>query len=643
MGAAAMAFALWTRHLKHSPSAPGWPDRDRFVLSAGHGSMLLYALLHLSGYGVTLDDLRAFRQIDSRTAGHPEYGLLPGVEITTGPLGQGLGAAVGMAIAEAHLAARYNSDDLTVVDHFTYVIAGDGDLMEGVSSEAASLAGHLGLGKLIVLYDDNRISIEGSTELTFTEDREARFAAYDWQVQHVADGNDVDAVDRALAAAKAETRRPSLICVRTHIGFGSPAKQDTAAAHGAPLGEEEVRAAKEALGWPVEPAFLVPDDVLSFFRQASAEGAAAELAWRSRMARWRRLRPDLAAEWDRVARRELPDGWDQAVPSYGQQDGGVATRVAAGAALNALATALPELVGGSADLGPSNNTGIAGGGDLSSDHPAGRVLHFGVREHAMAAACNGMALHGDLRPFCGTFLVFADYLRPALRLAALMRLPVIYIFTHDSIGLGEDGPTHQPVEHLAMLRATPDVTVIRPADANEAVVAWKMALRADGPVCLALSRQKLPVIDRAVYAAADGLERGAYVLADTSDGEAPSLILIASGSEVQLALSAHRRLCAEGQAVRVVNMGSWEIFERQEAAYRERVLPARTPLRLAIEAGSTFGWERWVGLDGAVIGLDRFGASAPAPQLFEKFGITAEAVYARARELLASFGEDRSI
>ena len=634
MGAAAMAFALWTRHLKHDPADPGWPDRDRFVLSAGHGSMLLYSLLHLSGYDLTVDDIRRFRQLDSRTAGHPEHGLTPGVETTTGPLGQGFATAIGMAIAEAHLAARFNRPGHDVVDHFTYVIASDGDLMEGVASEAASLAGHLRLGKLIVLYDDNRISIEGSTDLTFTEDRAARFKAYGWHVQHVADGNDVDAVDAALAAACGETRWPSLVCVRTHIGYGSPHRQDTAKAHGEPLGPEEARAAKQNLGWPLEPAFLVPDDVRAFFRGALAACTAAHEAWRQRFQDWRAAFPDLAAEWDVAMSRGLPQGWRADLPVFTAEDGEQATRTAAGAALNALAPRVKELIGGSGDLAPSTNTPIAGG-DFSADDRSGRVLHFGVREHAMAAACNGMVLHGGVRPFAGTFFVFTDYMRPALRLGALIGLPVVYILTHDSIGLGEDGPTHQPVEHLAVLRATPNFTLVRPADANEAVVAWKMALRHEGgPIGIVLTRQKLPTMDRSVYPPAESIERGAYVLADAVSDEAAQIILIASGSEVQHALAAHQRLAAEGVRSRVVNLASWEVFARQDQSYRDQVLPPAVRLRLAVEAGVSFGWERWVGADGDVIALDGFGESAPAEQLFERFGLTADHVYERARVLL---------
>jgi transketolase len=654
MGAAAMAFALWTRHLKHDPADPDWPDRDRFVLSAGHGSMLLYSLLHLTGYAVSLDDIKGFRQLDSITPGHPEHGLTPGVATTTGPLGQGISTAVGMALAESHLAAMYNLPGHDVVDHFTYVLASDGDMMEGVSSEASSLAGALGLAKLIVLYDDNHISIDGSTDLAFHDDVPARYAAYGWHVQRIEDGNDVDAVDTAIAAAKAETDRPSFIAVRTHIGFGAPRKQDTAKAHGEPLGVDELRAAKEKLGWPLEPDFFVPEDVAAFFRGAVDAGAAARADWQRRVAAWKAERPELAAQWERTIERRLPEGWDADLPVFSSEDGGLATRAASGKAINSFAGHLPELIGGSADLTPSNNTFIDGAGEFSRTDRAARNLHFGVREHAMAAACNGMAVHGGLRPYCGTFFAFVDYMRASLRMAAIMRVPVVHVLTHDSIGLGEDGPTHQPIEHLAILRATPGWTVIRPADANETVFAWKMALRHDGgPVGLVLTRQKLPTFDRKRFAPAAGVEYGGYVLADwtwrdgespgeagavPTSGEPPEIILIGSGSEVQHAVGAWERLVGEGVRARVVNLASWEIFARQQQSYREDVLPPAVTCRLAVEAATTFGWERWVSLEGDVIGLDHFGASAPAERLFERFGFTAENVYDRARLLLARYG-----
>jgi transketolase len=636
MGAAAMAHVLFTRHLRFDPADPAWPDRDRFVLSAGHGSMLLYALLHLTGYDLSVDDLREFRQWGSKTPGHPEYGHTTGVETTTGPLGQGFANAVGMAVAERFLAATFNGDGPAVQDHFTYVIAGDGDMMEGISSEAASFAGHQALGKLIVLYDDNHISIDGGTSLAFTEDVVARFAAYEWHVQRVTDGNDLGAVDAALAAAKAETARPSLIAVRTHIGFGAPNRQDTAKAHGEPLGIDELQLAKKNLGWPAEPAFLVPPEVKAFYETAAARGANAHAAWRERHAVWSAADPTRAAAWDAAWSRGLPAGWDADLPVFAADEGGLATRAASGQAINALAPHLPTLLGGSADLAPSNNTWIKDAPDQQAATPAGRNFHFGVREHAMAAAGSGLALHGGLRPYVATFFVFTDYMRPAMRLAAIMGQPVIYVLTHDSIGLGEDGPTHQPVEHLAILRATPGWTVLRPADANETVEAWKLALKKiDGPIALVLTRQKLPTMDRAKYAPAAGIARGAYVLADAAPEAEPTVILIGSGSEVQLALAAHERLAAEGVRSRVVNLASWQLFEQQDAAYRESVLPAACHRRLAVEAGVTFGWERWVGDEGEVIGLDHFGASAPAGILFEQFGFTADNVYARAKALLA--------
>lgn len=640
MGAAAMAHALFTRHLRFDPADPAWPDRDRFVLSAGHGSMLLYSLLHLTGYDVSRDDLKAFRQWESKTPGHPEYGHTPGVETTTGPLGQGISTAVGMALAERFLAATFNA--AAVQDHFTYVLAGDGDMMEGVSAEAASFAGHQGLGKLIVLYDDNHITIDGSTDLAFTEDVCARFAAYGWQVQKVGDGNDVDAVDAALAAAKAESDRPSLIAVRTHIGFGSPNRQDTSKAHGEPLGAGELALAKQNLGCPLEPSFCVTEDVKAFYEAAGARGAAAHTAWRVRHAAWSAADAVRAAAWDAVWSGRLPEGWETDLPVYKPEDGGLATRAASGQVINAVAPHLPGLIGGSADLAPSNNTWIKGEAAQQAATPAGRNLHFGVREHAMAAIANGMALHGGLRPYIATFFVFTDYMRPAMRLAALMGQPVIYVLTHDSIGLGEDGPTHQPVEHLAMLRATPGWTELRPADANETVEAWKIALsKTDGPVGLILTRQNLPTIDRGQYGAASGVARGAYVLADAGGdptelvAAGPEIILIASGSEVPLALAAHERLVADGVHSRVVNLASWRLFQDEDPTYRESVLPAACRRRLAVEAACTFGWERWVGDQGEVIGIDRFGASAPADTLFEQFGFTADHVYARAHALLA--------
>jgi transketolase len=636
MGMAPVAHVLFTRHLKHDPADPAWRDRDRFVLSAGHGSMLLYSLLYLTGYGLTLDDLRQFRQWGSITPGHPEHGVTAGVETTTGPLGQGVGNAVGMAIAEGFLSATFDGDDAGLVDHFTYVIAGDGDLMEGVASEACSLAGHLGLGKLIVLYDDNHITIDGATDLAFSEDVVARFDAYGWHTQRVADANDLGAVDAAIGAARADTVRPSLIAVRSHIGFGSPNRQDTSKAHGEPLGPDEVRLTKEARGWPLEPEFLVPDDVLAFYRKALERGAAAHNVWAEREATWRRVSPDRAEAWDRAWRREASPGWEEALPQYAADPAGLPTRAASGEVINAIAPFLPTLIGGSADLAPSNNTLIKTSPAFARHDRAGRNLHFGVREHAMAAIANGLALHGGVLPYVATFFVFTDYMRPSLRLAALMGLPVVYVLTHDSIGLGEDGPTHQPVEHLAALRAIPGFTVIRPADAAETVEAWKVALAAtDGPIALVLTRQKLPTLDRTRFAPASNLVRGAYVLDDAGVSGEPALILLATGSEVHPALAAAATLRGEGVAVRVVAVPSRELFAAQDADYRESVLPGAVRARLAIEAGTTFGWRDLVGIDGDVIGLDHFGASAPAGELFRRFGFGAGDICARARELLA--------
>jgi transketolase len=633
MGCAAIAYTLWTRHLRHNPRDPKWPDRDRFILSGGHGSMLLYSLLYLTGYDVSLEDLKAFRQWGSITPGHPEYGLTPGVEVTTGPLGQGFANGVGMAIAEAHLAAEFNRPGYKVVDHYTYAIVTDGDLMEGVASEAASLAGHLRLGKLIYLYDDNRITIDGSTDLAFTEDRGARFAAYGWQVLHVADGNDVEAIDGAIREAKADPR-PSLIICRTHIGYGLPTRQDTNKAHGEPPGDDELDGAKRKLGWPVEPRFYVPDEVLSFFRQAVQRGKDLQEEWRRRFEAYRLAYPDLAAELERRLQGRLPADWDADLPTFQTDAKGMATRAASGKVINALARRLPELMGGSADLAPSNNTWIEGSPAFSAEQRDGRNLHFGVREHCMGAAVNGMALHGGLIPYGGTFLVFSDYMRPAVRLSALSHYPSIWVYTHDSVGLGEDGPTHQPVEHLAALRAIPNLVVIRPADANETVEAWRVAIqRRDGPTALALTRQAVPVLDRTILADAAGLRQGAYVLADAGDGE-PEIILMASGSEVALIVDAGFRLAAEGVNVRMVSFPSWELFAAQDREYRERVLPPDVVIRLAVEAGVAQGWERWVGARGAIISLERFGASAPYKTIFQQLGFTVENVADRALALL---------
>ncbi|MBW1786222.1 MAG: transketolase [Deltaproteobacteria bacterium] len=634
MGAAPMAYVLWTRIMKHNPANPAWPDRDRFVLSAGHGSMLLYSLLHLTGYDLSLEELKAFRQWGSRTPGHPEYGHAPGVETTTGPLGQGFANGVGMAVAERRLAAGFNRSGHDVVDHFTYAIVSDGDLMEGLSHEAASLAGHLGLGKLICLYDDNHISIEGSTDIAYTEDPIARFAAYGWHVSRVTDGNDLDAIERAVKTAQMETGRPSLIAVRTHIGYGSPNKQDTPSAHGEPLGPEELVRTKENLGWPSEPVFFVPEEALAHFRKAVEKGEAIEKTWREDMASYEKAYPEPASSWHRCMDGALPEGWDRHIPVFPADAKGMATRVASGKVLNSIAKEVPGLFGGSADLAPSNKTLIDGETDFQSGAYGGRNIRFGVREHAMASLMNGMALHGGLLPYGGTFLVFSDYMRPAIRLAALMGLHVIYVFTHDSIGLGEDGPTHQPVEHLAALRAIPNLTVIRPCDANETAAAWRVAVEnAGGPVALALSRQGMPTLDREEMASADGLSQGAYILKEAEGGE-PELILTGTGSEIPIVLDAAQRLGEKGVRVRVVSMPSWELFERQPESYRSRVFPPGVVARVAVEAGISQGWDRYVGDRGAIVGLDHFGASAPAPVLYEKFGITADRVVEKAMGLL---------
>jgi transketolase len=634
MGMAPLAYVLWTRHLRHNPANPAWPGRDRFVLSAGHASMLLYGLLHLTGYDLTLDDLRQFRQWGSRTPGHPEFGHTPGVETTTGPLGQGMANAVGMAIAEAHLAARFGRGGHDFMQHRTYFLASDGDLMEGVSHEAASLAGHLRLGRLIGIYDDNNITIEGHTGLTFSEDVLARFAAYGWHVLRVDDGNDLEALDRALGEAAEETERPSLIAMRTHIAYGSPNKQDTADAHGAPLGQDEVRLTRERLGWTWDEPFHVPDEVQREWRKARDRGEAMQLVWEQRYAAYRSAYPELAAELERRLRGDLPAGWEARLPAFTPKDGAMATRVASGKVLNALAPAIPELMGGSADLGPSTNTLLKGEGDFSAHDRLGRNLRFGVREHAMGGILNGMALHGGVIPYGATFLIFSDYMRPAIRLAAMMRRHVVYVFTHDSVGLGEDGPTHQPVEMLAALRAVPGLLVVRPADANETAVAWKLALeRRDGPVALSLTRQSLPTLDRAAMGSADGVLKGGYVLAD-AEGGVPHAIVVANGSEVSLALAAQRLLQPEGCRVRVVSMPCPELFAAQPADYRESVLPRRLKARLAVEAAHPQPWYRWVGDAGDVLGLERFGASAPANRIFAELGFTPESVAERIRALL---------
>ena len=633
MGAAPVGYTLWTRHLRHNPHNPKWANRDRFVLSGGHGSMLLYSLLHLTGYDLSLDEIKRFRQWESKTPGHPEYWIAPGVETSTGPLGQGFANAVGMAIAGAHLASRFNRPGHDIFDYFIYAIVTDGDLMEGISSEAASIAGHLKLGKIIFLYDDNNISIDGSTDLTFTENVGARFEAYGWHVQHVADGNDVEGIDAAIRAAKVDPR-PSLIRVRSIIGYGLPKRAGTEKAHGEPPGVEELNGAKQNLGWPLEPWFLIPGDVLEFFREAVDRGEQHEDDWQARLAAYRQAHPQLADELQRVLDGALPEGWDAGLPAFPADAKGLATRVSAGKVLNAIADKLPDLIGGSADLHPSTKTFIDSAPDFQPSTPEGRSIHFGVREHAMGGIVNGMNLTPGTIAFGATFLIFSDYMRPAVRLSALSPYPSIWVYTHDSIGLGEDGPTHQPVEHLASLRAMPNMVVIRPADANEAREAWIAAIRRrEGPTCLILTRQNLPTLDRKEFAPAKGLHKGAYVLADIGK-KAPEIILMASGSEVQLIVEAGKRLAKAGRSVRLISFPSWELFETQTNRYQEQVLPPRIKLRLAVEAGVAQGWERWVGERGAVISLERYGASAPGEVALEKLGFSVNNVLKHARALL---------
>jgi len=631
LGAAPMAYVLWTKFLRHNPADPKWPNRDRFILSAGHGSALLYALLYLTGYDLPLNELKNFRQWGSRTPGHPEYGLTPGVEATTGPLGQGFAMGVGMALAEKFLADIFNRPDLDLVDHYTYALVSDGDLMEGVASEAASLAGTMGLGKLIYLYDDNGISIEGSTALAFTEDVSRRFQAYGWQVIRVADGNDLDSIETAIANAQDEKEKPSLIMVKTIIGFGSP-KQNTGAVHGEPLGPEAARRTKEFFDWPMDQEFFVPEEVSAHFRTALDRGRAWEDEWLNLLAEYRQNHPEEADRFDREIKSELPPGWEKGLPVFDPADGKTATRSASGQVLNALAPHLPHLIGGSADLAPSNKTMLKGCGDLGLGRPDGRNIHFGVREHAMAAMVNGMALHGGVIPYGGTFLVFSDYMRPALRLAALMGVPSIFVFTHDSIGVGEDGPTHQPIEHLASLRAIPEFTVLRPADANETAAAWRLVLENPGPTALILTRQNVPILDPRQYPLAEGVKRGAYILADTT-GQ-PDLILMGTGSEVHLILAAREKLAEEGLQARVVSMPSWEIFSRMHQDYQDSVLPPQVKARLAVEAGVSLGWRRWIGPEGDVISVDRFGVSAPGPEIMAQYGFTVDHVVQRAKALL---------
>ncbi|MFN2147507.1 MAG: transketolase [Anaerolineales bacterium] len=633
MGMASVAYMLWTQHMRYDPEHPWWPNRDRFVLSAGHGSMLLYAMLHLTGYDLPMEELKRFRQLGSKTPGHPEYGLTTGVETTTGPLGQGFANGVGMAVAADHLAAVYNREGFPLIDHFIYGIVSDGDLMEGIASEAASFAGHFQLGRLIYIYDNNHISIDGSTEITFTEDRARRFDAYGWQTIRVDDANDLQAIDQALRAAR-EDPRPSLILARSHIGYGLPTKQDTAEAHGEPPGEEELAGAKENLGWPQEPSFLVPDDVREHFLACTEGGRKARANWDALRAEYGKTYPELSAQFERTQSGDLPAAVKTSLPAFDPDEKGMATRASSGKTLNALAGVLPELIGGSADLTGSNKTDIKGESAFTPDQPGARYIHFGVREHAMGGILNGMALTGGLIPYGGTFLVFSDYMRPSIRLACLMGVRVIYVFTHDSIGLGEDGPTHQPIGQLAALRAIPKVHVLRPADANEVAYAWLAALQyQDGPTALALTRQNVPTIDRNRYAPADGVLRGAYVLADLGEGD-PDLILMATGSEVGLIMQAAQSLAGAGINVRLVSFPSWELFEEQSDQYRDSVLPTKVKARIAVEAGATLGWERWVGDGGIVVGINRFGESAPYKEIYADLDLTPERVVREAKSLL---------
>jgi len=652
MGAAAMAYTLWTKFLKFNPANPQWSDRDRFVLSAGHGSMLLYSLLHLTGYDLPMEQIQHFRKWGSQTPGHPERGRTPGVEVSTGPLGQGFGNGVGMAIAESWLRARYNRPGHDIVDHYTYAICGDGDLMEGVTQEAASLAGHLQLGKLIYLYDQNHISLAGATGLDFTENVAGRFEAYGWHTRTVNNGNDTEDIASAIQEAQAETQRPSLILVHTHIGYGSPNKQDNFSAHGNPLGEEELKATKKALGWPTTDLFYLPPAAVDYFRRALGAGAAAEEAWRTRFAAYQKAFPSEAAEFERILSGKLPEGWQADLPKWTPADKPIATRAAGGAALNALAKHLPNIIGGSADLNPSTDTALKGFGDFQpaeSEGPgtlgavggvwsyAGRNVAFGVREHAMGATVNGMAAHGGVLPFSATFFVFSDYMKPAIRLGALSRLKAVYVFTHDSVGVGEDGPTHEPIEQLAGVRAIPELTVIRPADPNETAEAWTFAVEHDGPTLLVLTRQAVAHLDRS-NAKSPGVAKGAYILSE-SEGGSPDVILIGTGSEVQLCAKAQDKLKSYGVKARVVSMPSWDLFDAQDPSYREGVLPKSIRKRVTVEAASPLGWRKWAGDEGAIIGLERYGASAPGDEILRRLGFTAERVTAEALRLLGRTAE----
>jgi len=625
MGMADVAYVLWTKYLKHNPKNPSWLDRDRFILSAGHGSMLLYSLLHLTGYDLSLDEIKNFRQIGSKTPGHPEYGMTPGVETTTGPLGQGLATGIGMAIAENHLGAKFNMGGHSIVDHYTYAIISDGDLMEGVSHEAASLAGHLGLGKLIYLYDSNKISIEGSTDLAFTEDVSKRFAAYNWHVVEI-DGHDHDQISSAIEEAQNMTDKPSIVVCKTIIGFGSPNKEGKESSHGSPLGGDEIKLTKEAYGWDPDKTFYIPDEALEVFRNSVTEGAKAEATWKKKFEAYSAEFEAEAEQFSNRMNRKIPKNLDSVLPEFPTDEKGMASRAASGKVINAIKDVLPALFGGSADLAPSTKTDIDGEGEYGKETPEGRTIHFGVREFAMAAAVNGMALHGGVVPFGATFFVFTDYLRPALRLAALMKSPSIFVMTHDSIGLGEDGPTHQPIEHLSSIRSMPNVLILRPGDANEVAHAWKVAINnASGPTVLVLTRQNMPTYERTESNPASLVEKGAYIFSD-SDKETPDAILIGTGSELQYAVEAKDKLANKGVDARVVSMPSWELFEKQDASYKESVLPKAVTNRVSIEAGSTFGWERYVGSEGTAIGVDSFGESAPYEELYEHFGLTSDAV-----------------
>ncbi|WP_457625946.1 transketolase [Persephonella sp.] len=631
LGASPMAYVLWDRFLRHNPKNPHWFNRDRFILSAGHASAMLYSLLHLYGYDLPVEELKRFRQWGSKTPGHPEYGLTPGVEATTGPLGQGFGMGVGMAIAECFLSSYFNRDGFNIVDHYTYAIVSDGDLMEGISSEAAALAGRLKLGKLIYLYDDNHITIDGPTDITWNEDIELRFKAHGWHVITVPDGEDLDAIYGAIKAAQDEKEKPSLIRVRTHIGWHSP-KQDDPAVHGAPLSEEEARKTKRALGFPEDKNFYIPEEALNHFRKAIDRGAEIERQWRDMFEEYRKSYPELAEQFERFVKGELPEGWEEDLPVYTDTTKKVATRSASGETLNVLADKIPNLIGGSADLAHSNKVFLKGKGEFYCDTPSGRNIHFGIREHAMGAAVNGMALHGGIIPFGATFFVFSDYMRASVRLAALMKTHSTFVYTHDSIGVGEDGPTHQPVEHLMSFRVMPDLTVIRPADANETVEAWKIAVKEKKPVLLVLTRQNVPVLDPVKYPIKEGVKRGAYILEDV---ENPDIILIGTGSEVHVCLEAKKLLDKEGIKTRVVSMPSWELFFNQPEEYRKSVLPEELP-KVAVEAGASLGWREIVGDKGIVIGMERFGASAPGGELMERFGFTPENVAQKAKKLLVS-------